>query len=112
MKCPHCQQTFFAGWKVYFAKALGDRLCPHCGETSRLSYHWTYWLRTLIVLLLVTGVPTLFVLSLGPGRIFDSTLVQFVATFLLFMVIFGIPVDRYLDNHFRALRKKERRPES
>lgn len=115
MKCPHCQHTFFAGWKAYFTQGLGNYRCPQCAETSRLSYHWWYWLRALFVQVLVAVVPALLVL--GPGSRWFTEItplfaLKFIVLFLFFAVIFGLPVDRYLDNHYRPLRKKAPRKEA
>lgn len=96
--CPYCQQQIPLTWKRYFTEPGLKHRCPHCGRVSRLSDATSpklWGLRACGQLL--GGVPLALIFMFRFGLWFS------IPGFVIGGFATGLPIDKYLDGHFRQL---------
>jgi hypothetical protein len=95
MKCPQCNHTFALTWKEYFREIWGHHNCVACKHRFKLSFSWSYLAITVLVVLIIAGLTTFLVARWTHYR------VMAVVTGLVIGLVVLLPLDRWLDDHWR-----------
>src|SRR5712692_9457008 len=99
MTCPHCSEHFPLTWPRYWGAPFGKHSCPRCGNTSKLGLTSGYVAVTLSFWIVITAVAIIASFALD-DRV---TGWYWFGTFLVGL-IFGLPIDKWLDQRLRTLR--------
>src|ERR1051325_9789001 len=97
--CPYCHNRIRLTWGRYFAAWSVTRKCPHCKRLAGLDDGppWLWFVR--IAGFLAGGVP-LAILVGSKGGLHPA-----YAGLVLGGCLTGFPVDKYLDAHYRQLKR-------
>jgi drug/metabolite transporter superfamily protein YnfA len=95
MKCPHCNHTFALNWKEYFREIRGHHNCVACKRRFKLSWSWSYLAIAVLVALIIAGLATFLVAHWTHFRVMAA-----VGGLLIVPVVL-LPLDRWLDDHWR-----------
>ena len=96
MKCPSCNHAYRLTWAEYFKEPRGHHTCPECHERFRLRYSVRYLVLTTLGCV-VGAIPPAELASLHVG-----TLLSTVFGAITGALITGLPIDKMLDDRFRA----------
>jgi drug/metabolite transporter superfamily protein YnfA len=95
MKCPHCHHTFALTWKEYFCEIWGHHNCVACKRRFKLSFSWWYLAIAVLITLIIAGLATFLVV-----RWTHSRMIATVGGLVIVLVVL-LPLDRWLDDHWR-----------
>jgi uncharacterized membrane protein len=95
MKCPYCNHTFALTWKEYFREVWGHHNCVACKRRFKLAFSWSYLAIALLVALIVGGLAAFLVAYRTHSR------VGAVAAGVVIILVVLLPLDRWLDDHWR-----------
>ena len=97
MICPACKHEIPLTWGRYFSSPFGGHRCPQCGIKCRLTLTMRYILSMFGVAVVLALMFIFPLLSMFGDRWYTWLLL------LLIVCILGLPLDRWFDEHLRAL---------
>jgi hypothetical protein len=95
MKCPHCNHAFALTWKEYFREIRGRHDCVACKRRFKLSCSWSYLAITALVALIIAGMATFLIVRWTHFRVLAA-----IGGLVIVLVVL-LPLDRWLDDHWR-----------
>jgi hypothetical protein len=95
MKCPYCNHTFALTWKGYFREVWGRHNCAACKRRFKLSYSWSDLAIVGLMALIIAGLATFLI-----ARSSHSWVIAAVTGLVIVLVVL-LPLDRWLDDHWR-----------
>lgn len=95
LNCPYCNQDIVITWKCYISSTLRTYKCPQCNEKSKIvtNPNWIQYSSWTIQAALLIAL-------------FSHLEKDIYTLILLLLLIFVLPVDKYLDAKYGLLVKK------
>jgi len=93
--CPHCLHEVSLTWRSYFHSRFGHHVCQSCQKKFRVIVTASSVVLLLVITIVAAAAPAVVAFFLAHNFWYT------IAAYVLFLVAFVLPFDRWLDNKVR-----------